>query len=606
MAREPSPVTLVFDSLHSLVHPALKRGMAALIRYRPPTLRLVLITADAAAVDVSNDALDGSVVEIGPDLLAFDVDQTFRALASTGQEWSADEASEIHRATEGWPAGVYLTASRREPGGPAPSFAAGEDPVRSFLRHRVLRSLDPAAREFFLQMAALGEVNGPMCEDLTGRADAGWMLDRLAELHLATDLPGSSPGWRRFPGYVTVFALRELRGADAVETRDLCRRAATWCAERGLFEQAMRTASRAEDTVLMADILLANHQRWSASGDAAAVRQWCGVLSQAEPTLVEAHLASAWASVFLGEDSTAASSAALVEALDLPDDRGAFVRGELAMLRANLSRRSGYLLRSLDQVRAGEAVAHALPPTFTSRYRGALGGTLGLHIGVAALWAGECDEAVVQLERAQRHLRAVAHALPALHGHLALAHWLLDHESARVHAEMAVAHLRSPHRGPGGFTAMCIGVITGVRTGADRLEEIQASVDELREPVVEAMALAAEVFQCADNDRHRALEALRRLRALVDSCPEPGVLVAVAERTAGFLSRAGDAALGEPLTDGEQRVLRMLGGSLTEREIAAELHLSHNTVRTYRRRLYKKLGVTSRSEAARVGRVRAV
>ena len=94
---------------------------------------------------------------------------------------------------------------------------------------------------------------------------------------------------------------------------------------------------------------------------------------------------------------------------------------------------------------------------------------------------------------------------------------------------------------------------------------------------------------------------MRRARTIVDRCVEPGALRLVVDRMTDHLGAGdGGAVLGDPLTSGEERVLRMLAGSLTEREIAAELNLSHNTVRTYRRRLYRKLGVNSRHEAARV------
>jgi LuxR family transcriptional regulator, maltose regulon positive regulatory protein len=61
---------------------------------------------------------------------------------------------------------------------------------------------------------------------------------------------------------------------------------------------------------------------------------------------------------------------------------------------------------------------------------------------------------------------------------------------------------------------------------------------------------------------------------------------------------------GERLTDSETRVLRYLPTYLGAAEIAAELHLSANTVKTHLRHLYRKLGAHSRQEA--VQRARAI
>jgi len=53
----------------------------------------------------------------------------------------------------------------------------------------------------------------------------------------------------------------------------------------------------------------------------------------------------------------------------------------------------------------------------------------------------------------------------------------------------------------------------------------------------------------------------------------------------------------EGLTHGETRVLHYLPTNLSAREIADELYLSVNTVKTHQRHLYQKLGARTRSEA---------
>jgi LuxR family transcriptional regulator, maltose regulon positive regulatory protein len=58
----------------------------------------------------------------------------------------------------------------------------------------------------------------------------------------------------------------------------------------------------------------------------------------------------------------------------------------------------------------------------------------------------------------------------------------------------------------------------------------------------------------------------------------------------------------EALTHGETRVLAYLPTNLSAREIAGELYLSVNTVKTHQRHLYQKLGGRSRTQAVEQAR----
>jgi LuxR family maltose regulon positive regulatory protein len=58
----------------------------------------------------------------------------------------------------------------------------------------------------------------------------------------------------------------------------------------------------------------------------------------------------------------------------------------------------------------------------------------------------------------------------------------------------------------------------------------------------------------------------------------------------------------DPLTERERTVLRYLASTLSTAEIASELYLSVNTVKTYQRSLYRKLGVGRRRDAVHQAR----
>ena len=82
---------------------------------------------------------------------------------------------------------------------------------------------------------------------------------------------------------------------------------------------------------------------------------------------------------------------------------------------------------------------------------------------------------------------------------------------------------------------------------------------------------------------------------LAGRCADAGVLPRASPRPArprGWTGRAADE-----LSERELTVLRHLASDLSEREIAAELYLSFNTVHSHVKSIYRKLGVSSRAEA---------
>src|SRR5215211_686844 len=59
----------------------------------------------------------------------------------------------------------------------------------------------------------------------------------------------------------------------------------------------------------------------------------------------------------------------------------------------------------------------------------------------------------------------------------------------------------------------------------------------------------------------------------------------------------GNETLPDQLTEREKEILERLSAGLTDQQIASELFLSLNTVKWYKRQIYSKLGVSSRTQA---------
>jgi DNA-binding CsgD family transcriptional regulator len=100
-------------------------------------------------------------------------------------------------------------------------------------------------------------------------------------------------------------------------------------------------------------------------------------------------------------------------------------------------------------------------------------------------------------------------------------------------------------------------------------------------------------------DRDGAEEALSEARDLSEAAVDTGIFASRADATRERLGLRQRAPVqpGEPLSDRELDVLRLLTTRLSQREIGAELYVSLNTVKTHSKNIFRKLGASSREDA---------
>lgn len=67
------------------------------------------------------------------------------------------------------------------------------------------------------------------------------------------------------------------------------------------------------------------------------------------------------------------------------------------------------------------------------------------------------------------------------------------------------------------------------------------------------------------------------------------------------MGKSAPARYGDPLTDREREVLRLVSSGLTNKEIGGRLFLSEDTIKTHVHRLMVKMGVASRLDAVMLG-----
>ena len=117
--------------------------------------------------------------------------------------------------------------------------------------------------------------------------------------------------------------------------------------------------------------------------------------------------------------------------------------------------------------------------------------------------------------------------------------------------------------------------------------------------VFEGLRAGALGYLLKDVSGHELAEAVRTVAA-GGALIEPSVARKVLAEFARLAppARPADAGLPEPLLAREREVLQLLSAGLSNREIAARLHLAEGTVKNYVTAILQKLGVRDRTQAA--------
>ena len=175
-------------------------------------------------------------------------------------------------------------------------------------------------------------------------------------------------------------------------------------------------------------------------------------------------------------------------------------------------------------------------------------------------------------------------------------------EDQRMLAEQATELVREHGtEKAAGAVPLALGVSLAARgRPGEALPLIECGAAFLRsrgQPTEVAMALLHQgsvLPALGEPERSRA--AITEARSIIGSCPDPGILTG--RLTAcGPSPRPDTSSGGGSLTRREHRVLQLLTSELSERDIGQQLYVSHNTVHSHVRSIYRKLGVSSRAHA---------
>lgn len=607
LAGREQPLHLVLDDYQYAASPDVDEVLRYLLLHAPRTLRVSLSSRSQPDLHLTRFRAAGNLTEVTATDLALDVSEASEVVRRiSGMELSDHELVRLQQATEGWPVMVALLAyamkARGDTGVSQVLTEAGRD-LDSYVLEEVLASCDGREIDFVRTTSILDQVNGPLADAVCSEEGGGSRLAQLARSGFPLEPVETSSLWYRYHQLVALTLREQLTNTTRAEhIRDLHLRAAVWLEEAGATEAGLDHALLAGDYERAARLI---DRRWLDlvnQGELETVRGWLDRMPEVsienDPALA---LAAAWTNLMAGELDNV--SRPLVAARSFAGDEPVLpgagsVASGVALVETLYFRVIGRLSDACDS--AEVALGLEAEPDAPGRARALA------YAGVCRFWKGQFDHSSRLLNHAagvaDRFGQGMARLLAL--GYLALIeaeHKSIDGLRAIVADAEALIDEAGLYVHPTAAPAL---VASGLLAAAedrpdDALAKLQGGL-AVASIQAEPGLLAYVNVACAQllDDLGRTEEADRRRLVANALCRRAEDVGFIAARCGGHGGE--DVNPDVTLTGREISVLQLLSSSLSMPEIARELFVSHNTVKTHVQSLYRKLGVSKREDAVRV------
>ncbi|GAA1811511.1 LuxR C-terminal-related transcriptional regulator [Agromyces neolithicus] len=611
----PTPFVLMLDDLHELRSPGCHDVLGVVLAGIPRGSQVVAASRGEQPY-LSRLRAAGDAFEISASDLAVGPAGAQQIFAGAQVPLDHDDAVEVVARTEGWPVGVFLAAAiMRDGGGDALAVTGDDRYVADYLYRETLAKMPEEQQRFLRRTAALDRFSAPLCDAILGTGDAHQVLRRLETSDAFLVPLDRRREWYRYHALFREFLIGELRRVESGAIVDLHLRAADWFEQQGSPALAVEhvldiSAERDRATHLVASIALATYQ----SGQLTTVQRWFATLGDAT---IEAYpplaVLAGWITALAGQAHEAERWAAVVDdsAFDgSPDDGTSSFDSARAMLRAAMC------AAGPERAMADAAFAVASEPIWSPWRDQAL-----ILLGEAHLLLGEAAQARAVFEACSASSAARGSTDDVILSESELAILAIDDgrwDDATRHVETALTAVERwrMHDYATALLAFAAAARLAVHRGdlADARRQLTRAM-RARPTCTYAIPFIAvrlrlqlaRVFWSL-TDHATARHLLREIDDILQHRPALGVLVDQVADFRAYISSTEqtEPAGGPPLTPAELRLLPYLQTHLSIREIGERLFISRNTVSSEVGSIYRKLGVSARSDAVEVAMARGL
>ncbi len=591
---------LVLDDAHLLESDAAWQVLYTAIFSLPEGSQAAVATRSRPGLPLGRLRARGELYEIAAGDLALTRRESGELLANLDLDLG-ETANQIFELTEGWPAALYLAGLAIRQGGAQEAvteFNGSDRMVVEYFHDEFFQEMPENDARFLWRTSILGELNGPLCDAVTGGKDSRLTLDRLAGENVLI-VPLDRAGSRyRYHHLFQEMLCSELERREPDLVPDLHYRAAKWLAANGDVPRATDHAISAGDFELAGSLIFLDIADITGRGRVATADRWFGAIGDDRIARVPAlALARTHRELAMGQGDESFYWLGVAERL-IEKDSPCY--GDLLMIKATMGPEGPEgMIR--DATRGAELLSPDNPFQAPAR----------LYEGVGYFLTDD-DRAEETLRDAVVKAAAVSPLIQSLAlSQLALLEVDLGRaDDAYTHITRARDQVERAGLGSMGSVALIFAVLAKVLIRNGKSEEAALALERSRRLSAEMVDFIGwyeaelALVNCRTLIRNgqfeTAADMISRAEVLVSRLTGASRLERWLAEARSALDRPAAGAMN--LTKAELRTLQFLPSHYSFRAIGDQLYLSQNTVKTQANSLYRKLGVNSRAEAVMEGR----
>ena len=259
LAEVAEQSVIVLDDYHLITAPEFHRAIAFIVDHLPPRAHLVIATRADPPLHLARLRARGQLAELRAADLSFSPEESVAYLLDIMKlALARDQLAALIERTEGWPAGLQLTATalhdHTDQAAFVDSVVGSNRFIVDYLIEDVFERLPTHVQSFLLQTSLLDRLCGPLCDALLGiehlPADGASysriILDTLEHDNLFLLPLDADRHWYRYHHlFAEVLRDRLISGVAPAQVALLHRRASAWYAAYGLLPMAVGHALEA-------------------------------------------------------------------------------------------------------------------------------------------------------------------------------------------------------------------------------------------------------------------------------------------------------------------------------------------------------------------------